>query len=799
MPKVLCIGSVNVDDVFAVPHIVVSGETLASTHYQVSPGGKGANQSVSLAKAGARTFHAAIIGVDGTFVRDLMEKGGVDVRFLEVDPIQSTGRAIIQHSTTTSDNAIVLFPGTNHAITPEFAQKVLDSTWSSGSNVGRGAVESNQWSREDWVVMQNEISCGGEVMNLAIEQGLVVVFNPAPFVPSILDTFPIDRVQVLVFNEVEFTGFLNAGWDTGVAPSSIDIVNSLTATDSMQTRQLLQNAFIRARGCALLVVTLGHLGVVAGLRRWHSALEDNYELTVLAQPALPDTKLVDTTGAGDTFVGYLVAELMAQPEVVPLETSGGVNRLVIPIDTAKHAIRKATVAAGMACEVAGAMRAAVGGGASQLPYGGYTGDGTTPSRYDVDDNDKTRRRVIVPRDGLVSYVDASGFGKYVAIWNAHEWWAIPAILTLLGFATRLWAISWADFVVWDEAHFGKFASHYIQRQFYFDVHPPLGKILLGFSGVIAGYNGTWDFPSGATYPQELNYGVMRVFCATFGALMVPLAWYTALEMRMGKRAALLAAVMVLWDTSYIAISKFILLDSMLLFFTSSHDLLTFHSSPFTESWWYWLTMTGLSLGCVLSVKWVGLFAVAVVGLVTVEDLWRLLGDSKLSMKKYLYHWIARIACLIVLPISVYMFSFKMHFFILNRSGTGDAQMSSLFQAGLRGIDFDQNPLEVAYGSRITIKNNGPGGGLLHSHIQKYPKGSEQQQVTCYGHKDSNNDWIVAQNWNLVKKSEIDAGIQSNLSVMLPDGNAKPWAGESLKYWEDDKGRKGVPPASETEI
>ncbi|KXS10626.1 glycosyltransferase family 39 protein, partial [Gonapodya prolifera JEL478] len=346
----------------------------------------------------------------------------------------------------------------------------------------------------------------------------------------------------------------------------------------------------------------------------------------------------------------------------------------------------------------------------------------------------------------------------------------PALLTFLAFLTRMWAISWADFVVWDEAHFGKFASHYIQRQFYFDVHPPLGKILLGFSGVIAGYNGTWDFPSSQTYPRELNYGIMRVFCATFGALMVPLAWYTALEMRMGKRAAFLAAVMVLWDTSYIAITKFILLDSMLLFFTvlSVYCFCCFRNEEeraFTESWWYWLAMTGLSLGCVLSVKWFGLFTIAVVGLATVEDLWRLLGDVRLPVSKYLMHWGARIACLIVLPMVVYMFSFKMHFFILNRSGTGDAQMSSLFQAGLEGIDFDQNPLEVAYGSRVTIKNNGPGGGLLHSHVQKYPKGSEQQQVTCYGHKDSNNDWIIGQNWNLVKKSEMDAGI-----VYLHDGD-----------------------------
>jgi dolichyl-phosphate-mannose-protein mannosyltransferase len=91
---------------------------------------------------------------------------------------------------------------------------------------------------------------------------------------------------------------------------------------------------------------------------------------------------------------------------------------------------------------------------------------------------------------------------------------------------------------------------------------------------------------------------------------------------------------------------------------------------------------------------------------------------------------------------VYLLCFKIHFTILNRSGEGDANMSSLFQANLIGIDFARNPLEIAYGSKVTIKNYGRGGALLHSHVQTYPDGSNQQQVTCYPHKDTNNDWLV---------------------------------------------------------
>ena len=106
----------------------------------------------------------------------------------------------------------------------------------------------------------------------------------------------------------------------------------------------------------------------------------------------------------------------------------------------------------------------------------------------------------------------------------------------------------------------------------------------------------------------------------------------------------------------------------------------------------------------------------------------------------------RVFGLIVIPMIVYLFSFYLHFLILENSGPGDAQMSSLFQANLKGTEVGKDsPLEIAYGSRVTLKNMGYGGGLLHSHVQTYPEGSQQQQITCYHHKDANNDWFFYPN------------------------------------------------------
>ncbi|KAJ7601084.1 glycosyltransferase family 39 protein [Mycena floridula] len=327
----------------------------------------------------------------------------------------------------------------------------------------------------------------------------------------------------------------------------------------------------------------------------------------------------------------------------------------------------------------------------------------------------------------------------------------PAIYTLLSCWTRFHKIGASNIVVWDEAHFGKFGSHYLKREFYFDVHPPLGKMIVGLAGLLSGYDGNFEFKSGVQYPDHVPYVAMRVMLATFGVGMVPLGWYTAVELGMSQWACHLVALMVLLDVGWLCISRFILLDSMLLFFTFTtvFCLTKFHNQryqPFSFDWWTWLTLTGFSIGCVNGVKLVGLFVTSMVGLYTIEDLWEKFGDLKMPVRDQIRHWVARIGCLIILPILVFMASFKLHFLVLNHSGPGDAQMSSLFQANLVGNNFAQNPLEIAMGSKVTLKNMGWGGGLLHSHVQTYPVGSLQQQVTCYHYKDENNEWNIIFPW-----------------------------------------------------
>ncbi|PVU99298.1 hypothetical protein BB559_000831 [Furculomyces boomerangus] len=336
------------------------------------------------------------------------------------------------------------------------------------------------------------------------------------------------------------------------------------------------------------------------------------------------------------------------------------------------------------------------------------------------------------------------------------------VLTALSLFTRLYQIGKRKSVTWDESHFGKFGAYYLNRTFYGDVHPPLAKMLVGLAELIAGHDGRFNFKG--DYPSYVNFTFMRAQIALYGAALVPISFVTLKALGISRKMAFLGGIFILFDNAICLMSRFILLDEPLLFFTSTTLLfvtLFYTSNSFTTKWYVYLFSTGLSMGMVLSSKWVGLFCVALVGLATIEDLYLKFGDLKMPKAVYTRHWCVRIAAFIVVPLSFYMFTFKLHFMILNKSGPGDKDMTPAFQAHLKNNNLGVQSYLVAFGSKLSIRSMKIGNGYLHSHSTNYPSGSNRQQITCYGYDDDNGKWIV-------ESSERNPGY--NYTANTEDGN-----------------------------
>ncbi|KAL3233045.1 Dolichyl-phosphate-mannose--protein mannosyltransferase 6 [Nakaseomyces bracarensis] len=348
-------------------------------------------------------------------------------------------------------------------------------------------------------------------------------------------------------------------------------------------------------------------------------------------------------------------------------------------------------------------------------------------------------------------------------------------LTILSFAVRFQGIDRNGSVVWDEAHFGKFGSYYIKHEFYHDVHPPLGKMLIALSEWLAGFDGNFEFDSGKKYPDGVNFKFMRQFNATFGALCVPVVFFIANTMKLNWKTVYLVTLMATLEHSFIALSKFILLDSMLLFFTLTTfaglvKLISLRKKQLTRQWSWWMLVTGLSIGCVCSVKWVGLFITVVVGVYTILDLFEHYCSSTESRKIYYKHWTIRIINLIIIPFLFYLFCFRIHFLLLYKSGTGDASTNTLFQINLEGSKIENGPRNVMFGSEVTIRSHGLSPNLLHSHTQLYPDGSRQRQVTGYGHSDGNNNWVIKFGRTTGKHLDLDGHYYNGELVPVRNGD-----------------------------
>jgi ribokinase len=252
---ILNIGSVNIDHVYEVDHFVRPGETLASMRYSIFAGGKGFNQSVALARAGALTRHAGTVGREAAWLIDRLKREGIDIAHVKVADIP-TGHAIIQVAPT-GENAIVIHSGANGAVTAEDVARAV-SFCSPG----------------DFLLVQNETSAVADAIRQGKRSGLKVVFNPAPISPVVLN-YPLQDVDLFILNETEAEGL------TG-----------------QHTPERVHAAMAASFPHAATVLTMGREGAAF----MNSA-------GILRQPGLL-VKAVDTTAAGDTFIGYFLAEFM---------------------------------------------------------------------------------------------------------------------------------------------------------------------------------------------------------------------------------------------------------------------------------------------------------------------------------------------------------------------------------------------------------------------------------------------------------------------------------------------------------
>jgi len=253
--KVLVYGSLNIDLLFFVEHIAAPGETISSSSFKRSAGGKGANQAAALAKAGLHVTMAGKVGQDGLFLLKLLESYGVDTSAV-IRSESATGQAVIQIDKN-GQNCIVLYPGGNGEITLNEIEKTI-----AGFSAG------------DIIVLQNEIVHTEKIMECAKNRKMRISFNPSPFNEKTA-TLPLHLADWLFVNEIE--GAALSGLPQNAEPQ--------TAVDR------LVKIFPKTE----IILTAGENGAFYGCG-------DKRESC-----GIFESPVIDTTGAGDTFTGFFLA------------------------------------------------------------------------------------------------------------------------------------------------------------------------------------------------------------------------------------------------------------------------------------------------------------------------------------------------------------------------------------------------------------------------------------------------------------------------------------------------------------
>ncbi len=251
--KILCFGSLNLDNVYQVDHIVKPGETTTSASYQVYSGGKGLNQALALGRANADCSMAGMIGKDGLHLLKILEESNVNADFVAIHENSHTGSTIIQVDKN-GQNAIICVGGANHSIDEAHVDRVL-----------------SHFAPGDLVLLQNEINHIPYIMKTAHQRGLKIAFNPSPITEALLE-YPLHLVDIFILNEIE-------GYELTKEERYSDIIDKLHQSYPESS----------------VLLTLGKKGALFsdGANRYHHGIYD--------------VKVVDTTAAGDTFTGCFLA------------------------------------------------------------------------------------------------------------------------------------------------------------------------------------------------------------------------------------------------------------------------------------------------------------------------------------------------------------------------------------------------------------------------------------------------------------------------------------------------------------
>ncbi len=278
--KILNFGSLNIDYVYRVAHILQPGETLKAGEMEVFPGGKGLNQSIAAARAGAEVYHAGMVGAeDGGFLLDVCRENQVNTDYIRRAEGKS-GHTIIQVDDN-AQNSILLYGGGNRKITEDFIGEVL-------AGFGKG----------DILVLQNEINLLDVVIDRAYEKGMKIVLNPSPFDEG-LDGCDLSKVSVFLVNEIE-AGLLAGGngEDREGSGKGEDRESGGKECENGEDGAKLVDKILKKYPGAQAVVTMGAQGAFYGQGSFRHF-----------QRSFP-VKAVDTTAAGDTFTGYFVYGMM---------------------------------------------------------------------------------------------------------------------------------------------------------------------------------------------------------------------------------------------------------------------------------------------------------------------------------------------------------------------------------------------------------------------------------------------------------------------------------------------------------